>query len=91
VEEIYNSALEKWGIEAQYDQMVEECAEMIAVLKHCRRRRVGEAEVIAELADVALMVGQLTHMFGKTKGDAAVAQKIDKIRTLLGTTKQSEE
>jgi hypothetical protein len=64
---------------------------MIAVLKHFRRGRVGEAEVIAELADVTLMVGQLTHMFGKTKVDAAVAQKIDKIRTLLGTTKQSEE
>jgi NTP pyrophosphatase (non-canonical NTP hydrolase) len=83
MEEIYRAALDKWGTEAQFDQMVEECAEMITVLKHYRRRRVGEAEVIAELADVTLMVGQLTFIFGEDRVQQAVQDKILKVRKLL--------
>jgi NTP pyrophosphatase (non-canonical NTP hydrolase) len=83
MEEIYRAALDKWGTEAQFDQMVEECAEMITVLKHYRRGRVGEAEVIAELADVTLMVGQLTFIFGEDRVQQAVQDKILKVRELL--------
>jgi NTP pyrophosphatase (non-canonical NTP hydrolase) len=83
MDEIYRAALKKWGAEAQFDQMVEECAEMITVLKHYRRGRVGEAEVIAELADVTLMVGQLTFMFGEERVRQAVADKTSKVRELL--------
>jgi NTP pyrophosphatase (non-canonical NTP hydrolase) len=83
MEEIYRAALDKWGTEAQFDQMVEECAEMITVLKHYRRGRVGEAEVIAELADVTLMVGQLTFIFGEDRVQQAVQDKILKVRKLL--------
>lgn len=81
--DIYCASLEKWGAEAQYDQAVEECAELIAVLKHFRRGRVGEAEVVAELADVVLMVGQLAYMFGEEKVERAVEGKIAKLRALL--------
>jgi NTP pyrophosphatase (non-canonical NTP hydrolase) len=84
MEDIYRAALEKWGTEAQFDQMVEECAEMIAVLKHYRRGRVGEEEVVAELADVTLMVGQLTFIFGEQRVRQAVQAKVSKIRRLLG-------
>jgi NTP pyrophosphatase (non-canonical NTP hydrolase) len=83
MEEIYRAALNKWGTEAQFDQMVEECAEMITVLKHFRRGRVGEAEVIAELADVTLMVGQLTFIFGEERVQQAVQDKLRKVRDLL--------
>jgi NTP pyrophosphatase (non-canonical NTP hydrolase) len=83
MEEIYRAALEKWGTEAQFDQMVEECAEMITVLKHYRRGRAGEAEVIGELADVTLMVGQLTFIFGEERVQQAVQDKVAKVRKLL--------
>ena len=82
--EIYQSTLEKWGVEGQYDQAVEECAELIAALKHFKRGRIGDEAVIAELADVALMVGQLTYMFGEERVAAAIETKIAKIRELLG-------
>ena len=36
-EHIYRATLEKWGEQAQHDQTVEECAELIAALKHYRR------------------------------------------------------
>lgn len=82
-EEIYRATLEKWGSEAQYDQAVEECAELIAVLKHFRREKVDEASVIAELADVTLMIGQLTYMFGPEKVERAIETKIAKLKGLL--------
>lgn len=84
-EEIYRAALDKWGVEAQYDQAVEECAELITVLKHFRRAKVDEEAVIAELADVSLMLGQLIYMFGPVKVERAREEKIIKLRGLLGS------
>lgn len=83
--EVYRASLEKWGAEAQYDQAVEECAELIAVLKHFRRGKVGEAEVVSELADVVLMAGQLAYMFGEEKVEQAVEEKLRKLNLLLTT------
>ncbi len=82
-EKIYRATLEKWGAEAQYDQAVEECAELIAALKHFKRDRVGEEEIISELADVTLMVGQLTWMLGAEKVEAAIDEKLAKLQGLL--------
>ena len=82
-DEIYRWTLKKWGTEAQYDQAVEECAELIAVLKHFRRGKAGEEEVISELADVTLMLGQLTYMFGQEKVKQRVEEKLTKLKGLL--------
>ena len=83
LEQIYRASLEKWGREAQFDQAVEECAELITVLKHYRRDKADVAAVIAELADVTLMVGQLTWMLGEDEVRMAVREKIVKLEGLL--------
>ena len=80
---IYRAALEKWGEEAQYDQAIEECAELITALKHYKRNRVGRQEVVDELADLTLMIGQLSWMFGEEDVEAAVADKLKKLGALL--------
>jgi len=80
---LYQATLDKWGDEAQYDQAIEECAELIAALKHFKRRKVDEAVIIAELADVTLMIGQLTWMFGVEKIDQAISEKLLKLKKLL--------
>jgi len=82
--EIYEASLAKWGVDGQYDQAIEECAELITALLHLRRERVGAEHVIAELADVTLMVGQLTYMFGAERVAKAKAEKIAKLQALLG-------
>ncbi|MDW7643477.1 MAG: antitoxin [Desulfuromonadales bacterium] len=82
-QELYRATLAKWGEEAQYDQAVEECAELIASLKHLKRGKVEEEVIIEELADVTLMVGQLTYMFGEERVQKAVERKIAKLRGLL--------
>jgi len=82
-EEVYRATLAKWGAEAQYDQAIEECAELITALKHLKRGKADEEKVVAELADVYLMVGQLSYMFGPDKVAAAVAEKLTKLAGLL--------
>ena len=82
---IYQASLQKWGKEAQYDQAVEECAELIATLKHLRRGRVDEDAVADELADVYLMIGQLVFMIGEERVAAAVERKIGRLLGHLGT------
>jgi NTP pyrophosphatase (non-canonical NTP hydrolase) len=80
---IYQATLAKWGEEAQYDQAVEECAELIASLKHFKRQKVEADTIINELADVTLMVGQLTWMFGPDRVEAAITAKLAKLQALL--------
>jgi NTP pyrophosphatase (non-canonical NTP hydrolase) len=81
--EIYAKTISKWGEEAQYDQTIEECAELIATLQHFARGKVDKDAVVNELADVFLMVGQLTYMFGEDLLSAAVEKKIAKLHLLL--------
>ncbi len=83
LEEIYQATINKWGEEAQYDQAVEECAELIAALKHYRRGKIDRQAVIDELADVSLMLGQLSWMFGKDEVGRAIREKRKKLDELL--------
>ena len=81
--DIYIKTIDKWGEEAQYDQMIEECAELIATLQHFARGKVEQNVVVDELADVYLMVGQLTYMFGEDNLHKAVDNKLAKLKLLL--------
>ena len=91
MEQLYQATLEKWGEEAQYDQAVEECAELIAALKHFRRGKVDQQAVIDELADVTLMLGQLTWMFGTEQVEESVQKKLEKLSRLLESSDQQQE
>jgi len=81
--ELYRRTIQKWGEAAQYDQAIEECAELIATLQHFARGKVDQQAVIDELADVTLMVGQLSWMFGEERVQQAVAEKLVKLNALL--------
>jgi len=82
-QQLYQATIAKWGVEAQYEQMVEECAELIAALKHFQRGKVDQQTVINELADVTLMLGQLTWMFGPQQVEDAIQEKLVKLDELL--------
>ena len=65
-EEIAETALRKWGYRAQIQMMCEECAELITVLLK-RNRNVGGStiqEIIEELVDVEIMLGQMKNIYG---------------------------
>ena len=81
--QLYQKTIDKWGKEAQFDQMTEECAELIASLQRFRRGKIDQQAVIDEIADVTLMLGQLTWMFGPEQIEAAVQKKLKKLDKLL--------
>ena len=80
---IYQAAVQKWGREAQFEQAVEECAELIAAIKHFRRGKANEQAVVDELADVLLMVGQMVYMLGEERVSMSVGEKVEKLSVLL--------
>ncbi|MBN2645780.1 MAG: antitoxin [Desulfuromonadaceae bacterium] len=81
--QLYRRTVQRWGEDAQYDQAIEECAELITALLHYRRDKVADQQIIDELADVSLMVGQLSWMFGEERVQQAVERKLEKLEGLL--------
>ena len=58
--DILQAAINKWGNEAQLDQMIEECAELIVAINHLRRKKSDLLPVLEELADVEIMLEQMS-------------------------------
>ena len=59
---IMQSALDRWGLNAQIGQAVEECAELIVILqKYMNRMPQPETadHILDEIADVEMMLAQI--------------------------------
>lgn len=66
IESIYKEAEEKWGMYSQLNQMAEECSELAVAISHLLRNRPEAIdEIIEEMADVEIMIGQLKYSFGE--------------------------
>jgi len=85
---LMRAALERWGLNAQVGQAVEELAELIVALqKHVNRSPSPETidGVLDELADVEMMLAQMRVAFGID--DAAfresIERKFGKLRSYL--------
>ena len=48
--ELYRRTLKKWGEQAQFDQVIEECSELTTALLHYRRDKADASVVIDEMA-----------------------------------------
>lgn len=59
--EILRNAIQTWGKEAQVDMMIEEMAELTKALLNERRGR--ESNIAEEMADVQIMLEQMTIIF----------------------------
>lgn len=59
--EIYIKAIEYWGVNFQFDMIVEECAELIHAIQKLKRNKNQETinNVINEGVDVSIMINQL--------------------------------
>ena len=72
------AALDKWGLNAQVGQTVEECAELIVALqKHVNRTPVPETveNIIDEIADVEMMLAQMRFILNID--DETLRKRID--------------
>ncbi len=90
-ESIYLAALRAWGADAQMNQCAEECGELIAALNRFRRGRSTEAAVAEELADVSIMLEQMTLIFCQDSVEIAKAHKLERLRQLLNIASDGED
>lgn len=91
--QIYNDATALWGLPAQFDQLIEEMAELIvAVNKYKRKHIIGheyqdnpaiEENLIEELADVTNCIEQITIMIGAQQVQEVVNQKLNRLKDLI--------
>lgn len=89
---IYDEGLEAFGMQCQYDQCMEEMAElMVAINKVKRQTYYGEykgdsskmANLFEELADVYICVEGLAHFLGEKDFDAMVDKKMRKFKDTI--------
>lgn len=76
-------ALREWGSDAQIKMMCEECAELITVLLKRKRKRNRSTipQIIEELVDVEIMLGQMKNIYGLNQ-DTWKIQKENKLLRL---------
>lgn len=77
-------ALSTYGREAQQDQAIEECAELIVALRHYQRGTGSLGELQGEIADVLVTVTTLAIQYGDEAIAACVDYKLDRLRKRLG-------
>lgn len=65
--EIYKRAIKLWGVDAQIDMTIEECAELIKELIKRKRNYNNSSinDIISEIVDVEIMVKQLKIIYIK--------------------------
>jgi NTP pyrophosphatase (non-canonical NTP hydrolase) len=64
IQELYELALDKYGVENQLNQLQEECAELIVAVNKHRRTPFNDIKVIIdECADVLIMIDQIANIY----------------------------
>ena len=83
--EVCRKAVDKWGVDAQLDHMIEECAELIVAINHFRRnnKECRASDVESEIADVELMVEQMKLIFNPENIWKHKQEKIQRLNKLL--------
>jgi len=76
---LYETAISKWGIEAQVFMVMEETGEMLNALAKANRGRVTSEEIITELADVSIMMEQMASYFGWDEFTKEKQRKLERL------------
>ena len=90
IQELCEQAVMAWGIDAQIDMAIEECAELIVALNHYRRGRIREEAVLSEVADVSILVEQMASLFGRADFKGIRTTKVNKLATRLELKEQND-
>lgn len=96
---LYNEAEKYWGKIAQYDQCVEECAELIVSINKYKRKCLYneyqnnpavEENLVEELADTFMCVEQLISYVGEERLHKKLDEKLDKLNGQIEKQKQNK-
>jgi len=86
-EQIYRSAINRFGWIQQLDMTVEECAELIVALQHFVRDKASMETVAGEIADVEIMCGQMRLLFPGV--DEAKERKLKRLEGMVNNAEQA--
>ena len=84
---ILENAIERWGIDAQCEMIIEECMELALALQKMKRLR-GDKEqkyknTIDEIADVKIMIRQAERIFDLELINERVDFKMNRLKERL--------
>lgn len=83
-QEIYQAALDKWGRGVQMGMAMSEAGELTAALgRMAVQGRSNREEVIGELADMEIMLGQMRLLFGDEDIDAEKRRKLERLAGII--------
>jgi NTP pyrophosphatase (non-canonical NTP hydrolase) len=83
--EIYKKAIEKWGVRSQVEMAIEECAELIVVIRQTQRDRATARDIAQEVADVEIMCGQLRKIIGDDVVAQCKKEKLNRLESRIKT------
>lgn len=90
-QEFCEDAINKFGADKQKDKCIEECAELIDALIKNRNGRCSDDDVISEIADVRIMVEQMTIIYGRVKVNKEINFKLQRLLSRIYSPCSSEE
>lgn len=82
--QILAQAIQKYGVEAQQRQCIEECSELITAILHHQRRKCDNQAVVTEIADVIIMCEQMKLVYGAQAVDDEIKAKMKRLTERLG-------
>jgi len=82
---LFKSVIKKFGIEHQIAIFTEEVGELLVAISRHRRHRGSADEVVEELVDLSIMIGQMRIIYDpdNIKFHEIYRNKIDKLNKLL--------
>lgn len=83
--------VEHFGVEHQKIKAIEEMGELITALSREQDGRVTPKQVITEIADVAIMIRQLTEMYGRDTVENEIQRKIRRLLSRMYKEKENQK
>jgi len=87
---MFERALDHWGIDAQVDKAEEEAFEFGAASKHYAQGRAEVEDLVDELADLQIMLAQLSQFLGRGRVERRVDEKMGRLRARLQEADSNE-
>lgn len=81
--EICARAIKHYGAAAQKEMLIEECAELIQALQHEKRGRINPEEVCEEIADVQIMLNQISLLYPERLIKKAFERKMSRLKSRM--------
>lgn len=91
INKILTDTIYTYGEDSQIWMAIEEMSELSNALAKYRRNRVTNEDVCEEIADVAIMIIQLSKIFGPDDVSDYFERKLDRLDKRLTKYKNSED